>query len=211
MSEIHVSSLTPRQQTVYAKARYAFESGNLEYVFQACAELLHDAPACLSVRQLQRMAQLRRHETGNQLLARVRGSISTAGFLLRLDRSDAAEAFAAAERILDQNPTSAPGLRLLGKAASALGMLDTAIFAFEELCESDPRDRCASLLLASACLAAGRSAAALRVANRVLKEHPTDSGALKIAREASVAETMSRGNWAAALAGQPVEGTARLS
>jgi tetratricopeptide (TPR) repeat protein len=200
MSEIHASSLTPRQQTLYAKARYALESGNLEYVLQACAELLRDAPGCLSVRQLQRLAQLRRHETAIRITAKMNGWICAVRHLVGLAGGDPARTFAAAEAILERDPASTFALRKLGESARAAGMLDIAIFAFQQLWACAPDEVAAPLLLASTFLAAGRSADALRIANQVLKRQPANPGAVKIARDASIAVTISRGNWAAALA-----------
>ncbi len=101
----------------------------------------------------------------------------------------------AAEKALAGNPTSAPALKLLAESALALGWPETAAFAYEAIRELAPDDHANLLALGEGLLAAGKPAEALRLADAVLRVHPVDGGAQNLMRKASVAQTLTQGNW----------------
>src|ERR1044071_6975417 len=59
MPEVSVASLDPRHQKLVENCRVALDRGNLDYVLEVTAQVLKAQPACLPVRKLQRVAQLR--------------------------------------------------------------------------------------------------------------------------------------------------------
>lgn len=197
MAEVPVSSLDPRQQKLVENARVALERGNLDYALEACGQILKTVPACLAVRRLQRVAQLRQHQSKNRFMAKALGGLSTAPFLMGAGKKEPAKSFEAAERALAANPASVPALKLLAESAIALGWPETAVFACEAVRELAPDDRANTLALGEALLASGKAAEALRLADALLRTNSVDGEAQNLMRKASVAQTLAKGNWEA--------------
>jgi tetratricopeptide (TPR) repeat protein len=197
MTEQSVASLDPRLQKLAESARVAFERGNLDYVLELCREVLAVAPGCLPVRKLQRAAQLKSRGAGG-FLSKAFGSVSTAPFLFSGSAAlakDPAKALANAQKMLESDPHSAAGLRLLGQAAQALGWHDTAVFAFEALRETEPDNLETLVSLGRAHLGAGRAETAVRCAEAVLARESINAAAQALLKDASVAQTMRAGRW----------------
>jgi tetratricopeptide (TPR) repeat protein len=196
MTEQSVASLEPRLQKLVESARTAFERGNFDYAIELARDVLTAAPGCLPVRRLLRAAQLKRG--GGGLFSKALGSVSTAPFLVSgyaVLAKDPAKALARAQKMLEADPNSAAGLRLLGGAASALGWHETAVFAFEALRENAPDDWENLIALGRAHLGAGRADAAVRCAEAVLARDSINGGAQALLKDASVAQTIRVGRW----------------
>lgn len=196
MNEVPVAALEARLQKVVESARVAFERGNHDYAVELCRDVLAVAPGCLPVRKLQRAAQLKRGASGG--VAKFFGSVSTAPFLfsgnLALGK-DPAKALENAQKMLEADPRSAAGLKMLGGAATALGWNETAVFAFEALREVEPQDVETLVALGRAHLAAGRATAGVQWAEAALRLESLHPGAQALLKDASVAQTMQQGRW----------------
>lgn len=198
MTEQSVASLEPRLQKLVESARVAFERGNHDYAVELAREVLAAAPGCLPVRKLLRTAQLKRGASGGGFFTKVLGSVSTAPFLVSGNAAlakDPSKALVSAQKMLDADPNSAAGLRLLGGAATALGWHETAVFAFEALRENAPDDLANLAALGRAHLGAGRADAAVRCAEAVLARESINGAAQALLKDASVAQTMKAGRW----------------
>jgi tetratricopeptide (TPR) repeat protein len=196
MNELPVAALESHLQKQAESARQAFERGNFDYAIDLCRNVLTEAPGCLPVRKLQRTAQLKRGANG--ALAQMFGSVSTAPFLFSGSMAlgkNPARAMESAQKLIEADPHSAAGLRMLGAAATALGWHETAVFAYEALRETDPDNGPNLVALGSAHLAAGRPDHAVQCAELALRQEPTHAGAQSLLRDASVAQTMRRGRW----------------
>lgn len=198
MHEIPLSRLDARQQKLVENARAALAQGNYDYAAEACAEILRAAPGCVEVRRLQRAAQLKRFAGGSRLVARALGGWSAAPFMFDRGRKSPAEKLELSDRILASDPRNIAGLRLLAEAAETFAWWETAVLAREEIKQLNPPDRDNLWALGRALLAAGRSTEALQIADGVLKARPVDLDALDLMRRASIAMTVSQGNWDAA-------------
>lgn len=196
MNEIPVAALGSRLQKQVESARQAFERGNFDYAVDLCRDVLAAAPGCLPVRKLHRAAQLKRGASRG--LARMFGGVSAAPFLISGSLAlgkDPARALERAQRLVDGDPHSASGLRLLGAAATALGWHETAVFAYDALREADPQDVPNLVALGRAHLASDRADHAVQCAELALRHEPIHAGAQSLLKDASVAQTMRRGRW----------------
>lgn len=198
MTETPVASLPNVLQKQVESARSAFAQGNDARVIELCRELVAAAPACLPVRKLLRAAQLRQTARPRGLLAKALGGLSTAPFRftghVQLGR-DPAKALESAQRMLDADPHSRPGLTLLGEAATALGWKETAVFAYEALRDIEPDNPATLVALGRAHLAAGRPPAAVQCAEAALRIESFNGPAQTLLKDASVAQTMQAGRW----------------
>lgn len=195
MPEVAVTSLDPRQQKLIDNARIALDRGQLDYTLDACAQVLKSAPGCLPVRRLQRAAQLRDFRSKNKFMAKAFGGFSGGGLMFGGGKKDPAKALESAEAMLVKDPTSVAALKLLAEAATGLGLLETAAFALDAVRELEPDNRANLLVLGEAWIAAGKPAEAVKTADALLKLKPADAEAQSLLRKASVAQTVTKGNW----------------
>lgn len=194
MQEVPLTSLDVRLQKQVETAQVALQRGNFDYVIEVTGQVLKHAPGCLPVRRLQRVALLKRLESKNKLLSKAFGSVTMAGFLFA-GKKDPAKAFENAEKMLLADPTNIAALKSLAENATALGLMETATFAWEGIRELQPKDHDTLVHLAEAYIAAKMHKEAVRVADDLLKLRPQDGDALALMRKASVAQTMDKGNW----------------
>lgn len=198
MTEQSVASLDSRQQKLVESARVAFERGNFDYTIELARDVLAAAPGCLPVRKLLRAAQLKKGTGGGGFFAKALGSVSTAPFLISGNSSlakDPAKSLASAQKMLDADPNSVAGLRMLGQAADALGWHETAVFAYEALRANEPDDLAILVALGRAHLGAGRADSAVRCAETVLAREAINGPAQALLKDASVAQSMKSGRW----------------
>ncbi len=198
MPEISVTSLPPRLHRQVDSARTALDRGNPEYAVNLCREILREHPGCLPVRRLQRAAHQRIFRARHPLIGRLLGELVAAPLVTYgrlLAGSAPRRALAAADRALGLMPSHGGALVLLSRAASALDLPETAAFALEALCESRPADGAVLVRVADAYIAAGRTAEAVAIADRLLKARPADLDLQRLAKRASVADSIAAGKW----------------
>ena len=119
MPGLEQTSLSPRQQRLAEKARVALAHGQFDYVREVTGEILRAAPSCVSVRRLQRSAQLGLAGSRVGWVRQARAGLGLAR--LRLGGAAAASArLSAAERLLAVDPRNAGALHVLADAAREL-------------------------------------------------------------------------------------------
>jgi len=200
MHEQPVASLDSRLQKQVESARVAFERGNFDYAIELARDVVTEAPGCLPVRKLWRAAQLKKSGTARRggFFGTALNNVSTIPFLLRGNASlggDPLRAAANAQRVLDADPDSLAGWRMLGHAALALQWAETAVFAFEILRELEPRRVETLVALGRAHLMARRGDVAAQCAQTALKIEPINGAAQALLKDASVAQSLERGRW----------------
>ena len=88
-------------------------------------------------------------------------------------------------------------LKLLAEAATGMSLLETAAFALDAIRELEPENRANLLALGEAWLAAGKTVDAVRTAELMIRQKAGDAEGQALLRKASVAQTVSKGNWEA--------------
>ena len=195
MPEVSVASLDPRHQKLIENARVALERGNLEYVLEVTSQVLKAQPGCLAVRKLQRVAQLRQHRgKSTGFMGKAFSGFSTAPFMFG-GKKEPAKQLESAEAMLAKDPSNVAALRMLADAAGGLGLTETVAFALDAIREIEPANRANLLALGEALLAAGKPVDALKMADELLKDKPTDADAQNLMRKASVAQTVTKQGW----------------
>ncbi|HUR59878.1 MAG TPA: tetratricopeptide repeat protein, partial [Opitutaceae bacterium] len=196
MPEVSVASLDPRHQKLVENARVALERGNLDYVIEVTSTVLKASPGCLPVRRLQRVAQLRQSRgKGGGFMQKMSSGLSTAPFMFGGGKKDPAKQLETAETLLAKDPHNIPALKMLAEAAGGLGLPETVAFALDAVRELDPGNRANMLALGEAWLAAGKPTEALKIADDILRDKPTDADAQNLMRKASVAQTVTKHSW----------------
>lgn len=194
MPEVSVASLDPRHQKLIENARVALDRGNLDYVLEVTGQVLKVQPGCLPVRRLQRVAQLRQ-QRGKSGGFMGKLGLSGAPFMFGSGKKDPSKQLETAELALAKDPNNVAALRQLAEAAAGLGLPETAAFAYEAIREIEPGNRANLLALGEALLTAGKPVEALKVADDLLRDKPTDADAQNLMRKSSVAQTVTKHNW----------------
>jgi tetratricopeptide (TPR) repeat protein len=195
MPEVPLTDLDPRLQEQVEKVRLALAQGNPGYVLAVGEPILLAHPGCLPVRRLVHAARLQQRAGKNPLLAKALGGLSRAPFFLS-GRTAGPEAMRErADKLLAADPTSLTAWKLLAGAAAQLGWRETVVFAREAVGTLAPHDEPNLIALGEAWLTLGRPEAALEVAEGILRRRPLDGPAQNLMRQASVAQTMAKGNW----------------
>jgi len=196
MPEVPVTSLDPRHQKLIENARVALDRGNLDYTIEVTAQVLKMVPGCLPVRKLQRVAQLKGVKSKGGFMSKAIGGLSTAPFMFGGGgKKDPAKLLESAEALLAKDPNNVGALKMLAEAAAGLGLLETVAFALDAVRELEPGNRANLLALGEAWLTAGKPTDALKIADEILKLKPMDADAQNLMRKASIAQTMTKGNW----------------
>lgn len=177
-------------------ARVAIDRGNLDYTIEVTAQILKVAPGCLPVRRLQRIAQLKAVKSKGGFMAKAMGGLSTAPFMFG-GKKEPAKQLESAEGLLAKDPNNVGALKMLAEGAAGLGLLETAAFALDAIREIEPGNRANLFALGDAWMAAGKPTEALKVADELLKSKPMDAEAQNLMRKASIAQTVTKGNWEA--------------
>lgn len=196
MPEVPVASLDPRYQKLIENARIALDRGNLDYVLEVTSQVLKVQPGCLPVRKLQRVAQLRSTKgKAGGFMGKALSGLSNAPFMFGGGRKDPPKLLESAEGLLAKDPTNVAALKMLAEAAGGLGLPETVAFALDAVREIEPTNRGNLLALGEAWLAAGKPAEALKAADEILRDRPTDAEAQNLMRKASVAQTVDKHKW----------------
>lgn len=198
MPEVTVTALDFRLQKQVESARAAFDRGESELALELCAAVLEAQPACLTVRKLERAAQLKLAASRRNAVSQLVRAVSSAPQLLSGSmqlKGEPRSALATAERLLRRDPQSVAALCLLGQAATALGWAETAVFAYEATSDLEPDRQDIWVSLSGAYLATGRAADAVGAASQALQLNPANAEAQTLLRNASVAVAMAQGKW----------------
>ncbi|HUG12530.1 MAG TPA: tetratricopeptide repeat protein [Opitutaceae bacterium] len=201
MPEVTVQQLDSRLQKLVENARISMDRGNFEYAIEMAQTVLGREPGCLAVRKLLRAAQMQHLKSRNRFFAKALGGVTGAGAIMAGSsalKKEPMKALDAAEKALAADPTSVSAQKLLGQAASALGLHETAVFAWETVRDLQPDSREHLLALGDAYVAAGRHGDAVKIADELLKRNSVDPEAQALLKHASVAHSIDRGNWQSA-------------
>lgn len=198
MPEVTVQQLDSRMQKLVENARISMERGNFEYAIEMAQSILGREPGCLAVRKLLRAAQVQHMKSRNRFFAKAFGGVAGASAVMSGSsalKKEPMKALDAAEKALASDPTNISAQKLLAHAASALGLRETAVFAWETARDLQPESREHMLSLGDAYVAAGRHGDAVKIADELLRRNPVDSEAQGLLKHASVAHSIDRGNW----------------
>ncbi|MCZ6674699.1 MAG: tetratricopeptide repeat protein [Verrucomicrobia bacterium] len=198
MKELANHELDERLQKQILQAREALKKGGVDYVVQVCGELLKNNPSAYEVRAL----------LCETLSALDRSNSSTVGWLK--NKSSGVQFKVSTRSLLKNNPLelvhrcdealrkkqALPEVFLaLEKAGYALGWLETQVLACQAVVELEPEKSAPRLALARILVEAKRPQQAIDHLEWVLAKEPANGEAQTLLKNASVAETLQRGNW----------------
>ena len=198
MKEIKLEALDPRLREQFAKAGNALKQEGGVYAIQICGQILREHPGAFEVRRLL-------WESLRGRLKGLRGPLGllkakAAGFLFhlkaqRLFKKDVLQVVYHCDEALVKGEVHGELLASLGLAAKRLGWPETRVFAHWAKVDLDPEHLSYRLDLVEVLLEVDRLQEAIEHLEWVLDKHSSLGEAQTLLKNASVAETLRRGNW----------------
>ena len=194
VQEIDLKQLDPRLRAQVDKAKTSIQRGTPDYAIQIALNILNANPGCLEVRKILRKAQMDKAKaaTGKGFLKGVTVPPLMMGSILK---KDPLKAMAQAEKMLTDNPKNVQAHKLLGQAANILELYNTAAYALDVARQLDPEDYENLKELGHVYLTLKRYEDAIKIGNHVFQKNAGDGDAQELVKQASVAQSMDKGNW----------------
>ncbi|CAI8305053.1 MAG: Lipopolysaccharide assembly protein B [Opitutia bacterium UBA7350] len=196
MKEVALESLDPRLQKQVQNASKAI-SKNPVYAVDILSNIIQRHPGCLEVRRDLRKAQQRATQNKSGGLSGLMSKVSGFGRSFRAPKveKDPQKALEAAEEMLCSNPGNIAAHELLGEAAQALELNETAAFAYEEIYRIEPANTENVKALMEAYILIGKNEEAIRIGEAAYRANPNDDGIQMLVKKASVEQTVDKGRW----------------
>ncbi|HAV14099.1 MAG TPA: hypothetical protein DCX06_11505 [Opitutae bacterium] len=197
MEEIALKDLDSRLHKQIENARKAIDK-NPTYAIDILVNIVNRNPNCLETRKYLRQAQQRAKKGKTKGFGKFLSKVTSIPFSMGSDskvKKDPVKAMESAEEILTSDPYNPVGHRLLGAAAEALELNETAAFAYEELTKAAPDDSEAVKSLMAAYISLGRSEDAIRIGDAAYRKNPADDEIQGLIKKASVEQSINKGKW----------------
>ena len=117
-------------------------------------------------------------------------------------RKNPIEAIEVAEQILNEDPYSVMGNKLLGEAATLAEFYKTALFAWELVMKQQPGDKGSTIKYCDALVNIGELTKADEVITELAKAHPQDLEVLQLSKNMTARVTMAQGGYDKVTAGE---------
>jgi hypothetical protein len=200
MAEKSLTDVSHDLRMLFTKGNQALQRDNFDYAMDLYNQVLAREPGLFECRQALRTAQLQKagHRSGffKKMLSSAGSSPMVAKGHMALSK-DPAEALKIAEQILNGDPHSSAGHRLLVEAATALELPRTAVLSLEILHATSPKDKDIAIKFANALAASGEAGRAERVMSDLYRSFPTDNEVAQALKDLSARTTLDEGGYEA--------------
>ncbi len=196
--ELELHDLDHRIQRQVENAKNNIVRGNPDYAVEICMNLLKSYPGCLDIRKVLRRAQVVSFTARKKKSSGFLSSVTTAPFSIignTFVKKDPLKAVEIAEKMLTDNPKNALAHRMLGHATVHIELLNTAAYSFELARQVEPENYENLRELGHVYLRLGKFEEAIKIGNHVFQKNAGDPEAQELVKQASVAQSMEKGNW----------------
>ena len=194
IEEIPIAKLDPRQIKQLESADEAAQT-NPTYAMEIYGAILKQNQGCLQLRQKLRALQLKKLQGSTKGLSGILNKVTSAPFMFRgKTDKDPEGAILKAEALLEKSPANVLAHQMLADGSTALGMLNTVVFAYDTIRKIQPKDIKNLKQLGNAYLEAGNSEMAIKTGIAYdSSTHPTEMprSCLKEHRRSG----MNKGKW----------------
>ena len=200
MAEKTLTDLPRDLRELYQKGTQALQRQNFDYAIAILGQLLSREPTFLEARQALRAAQLKKCGGSTSFFKKVLGGASNSPLIAKAQmakNSKPMEAMQMAEQILESDPNSTSGHRILAEAATAAGLPKIACFAYEILIKNSSRDYDLSMAYGGALAAAGLGAKAETFYQELMQAYPHKGEISTALKNLSARKTLHEGGYEA--------------
>ena len=197
MEEKTQKEVHPQAKEYFEKGIAALRKDNLDYASKLFEQSLKKEPGFFECREALRLNQFKRAEkksSFSKIFSKTTSSSLLPKGQLAL-RNNPVEAIEVAEQILNEDPYSVMGNKLLGEAATLAGFNKTALFAWEWVMKQQPDDKNNTIKYCDALVSVGELSKADECCSELAKTHPEDLAVLQLSKNLSARLTMSEGGY----------------
>ena len=160
MAEKNLNEIPRDARVLFTKANEALQRDNLDYAIALFNQILEKEPGFFECRKALRAAQNQKAGGGGGFFKKMWSGAGSSPQVAKAKMAmskNPAEAMAIAEQILNGDPNSSAGHRLIVEAAQALDLPQTAALSLETLVKNSPKDKPLIIEFARAIAAIGES------------------------------------------------------
>ncbi len=159
MAEKSLSGINRDVRLLFQKGNDALLRDNFDYAVDLFNQVLQREPGLIDARKALRTAQAKKAAAkGGGFFKKIIGSASSSPLIAKAQvelRTNPLDALQTAEQILNNDPNSSAGHRIVVDAANALEMPQTAVLSLEVLNRNSPKDKNIAIQYAEALAAIG--------------------------------------------------------
>ena len=198
MAEKSLNEIPRDLRPLFTKGNDALQRDNFDYAIALFNQVLAREPGLHEVRKALRTAQFKKAGAGKGFFKKMLSSASSSPLVAKGElafRTNPAEALTVAEQILESDPHSAPGHRLVVKAATALEMPRTAVLSLEILYRNAPDDAEVAIQLGKALADIGEVSRGEQILAEASRMAPMDNDLSQALKDLSARKTMKEGGY----------------
>lgn len=199
MPEKTLNEIPRDLRELFQKGATAIQRQNFDYAIAIFQQVLQREPAFLECRQSLRAAQIKKTGGSTGFFKKVLGGASSSPLVAKaqMARSRPLEAIAIAEQILEGDPQSSAGNKILAECAMAADLPKTACFAYEILLKASPKDYELSMAYGEALAASGQIAKAEALYVELMRAYPSKGDINAALKNLSARKTLDEGGYEA--------------
>jgi tetratricopeptide (TPR) repeat protein len=205
MPEKSINEIPRPTREFYDKGMQAMQRQNFDYAIDLFMQVLKKEPAFFDCRQALRVTQFKKSGGSTSFFKKMIGGASSSPLVAKGQlalRKDPLEALQVAEQILNGDPNSSAGHKLLADAALAADLPKTACLSLEILVKNSPKDFGLNMELAQAFAATGQTAKAEIIYAELQRAHPHKPEIAQALKNLSANNTMKEGGYDSLADGQ---------
>ena len=205
MAEKSVNEISRDVRQIFQKGNDALTRENYDYAVDLLMQVLEKEPGFYEGRKALRTAQQRKAGGGKGFFKKALSSASSAPLVAKGQialRTNPADALNIGEQILNSDPTSTGGHKLIAEAALALSMPKTAVMSFDVLFKNNPKDKNITIQYANVLAEIGQAQLAERILMESQRLNPSDPDLHQALKDLSARKTLNEGGYEALATGQ---------
>src|SRR5262249_19624852 len=198
MPEKSFSDLPRDLRELYQKGTTALQRQNFDYAIAILQQVLQREPAFLEARQALRASQVKKSGGSTSFFKKVLGGAGASPLIAKAQMAkgrNPLEAMQIAEQILEGEPLSTAGQKILAEAALAADLPRTACFAYELLLKNAPRDYDLAMAYGEALTASNQIAKAETHYQDLMAVFPHKAEIAAALKNLSARKTLSEGGY----------------
>jgi tetratricopeptide (TPR) repeat protein len=205
MAEKIINEISREARTLYTKGQEAAQRENTDYAIALYNQVLEKEPGFFECRKALRTLQFKKAGSGGGFFKKMLSGAGSSPLIAKGQlalRNNPANALVIGEQILNSDPSSSGGHRIVVEAAKALELPKTTVLSYETLIKNSPKDKNLAIEFALACAEAGDAKPGERHLLELLREHPTDGDLNQALKDLSARKTLGEGGYGALESGK---------
>jgi tetratricopeptide (TPR) repeat protein len=198
MAEKSVNEISRDIRAIFQKGNDALIRENYDYAVDLLTQVMEREPAFYEGRKALRVAQSKKAGGGGGFFKKAWSSASSSPLVAKGQlalRRNPVEALAIGEQILNSDPSSSGGHRLIAEAAVALEMPRTAVMSLDMLFRNSPKDKTIAIQYANMLAATGEARRAEKILEDLAHAMPNDAELHQALKDLSARKTLSEGGY----------------